>query len=219
MSCGCGASCAPRKGAPTCLPRRQNSVRSPLNARPVFGMIGQHVEATPFEAGDVTRRGYRMPADVRKRVMASIHKRDTKPELALRRAMWSTGVRGWRCHARLPGTPDVAFTRWKLAVFVDGVWWHGHPAYLPRGRRGRYWDQKIAGNMARDRRADQEPKNLGWAVLRFWDLEVLADPESAVAAIVKTLGGLGWRRPQRSPVRAPRLPNGRPLGWRNHGAK
>src|SRR5438094_1849557 len=88
---------------------------------------------------------------VRHRVMASIRKRDTRPELALRSALWGAGVRGWRCHvAALPGNPDLAFPRWRVAIFCDGVWWHGHPDYLPRGRRGAYWDAKIAGNVARD---------------------------------------------------------------------
>ena len=63
--------------------------------------------------------------------MASIRKKDTRPERVLRSALWRAGVRGWRCHVqRLPGTPDVAFSRWKVAVHVDGVWWHGRPDYF-----------------------------------------------------------------------------------------
>jgi DNA mismatch endonuclease (patch repair protein) len=117
--------------------------------------------------------------------MASIRKRDTRPELALRRALWAAGIRGWRCHARLPGSPDLAFRRWKVAVFVDGVWWHGHPDYLPRGRRGPYWDAKIARNIARDRNVTVSLQNAGWVVIRMWDLDVLRSPGEA-AAIVRT---------------------------------
>ena len=160
----------------------------------MLGMMGEDLVAQPFEAKAMAPRGYRMPADVRKRVMASIRKRDTQPELMLRRAMWRRGIRGWRCHVRMPGTPDVVFTRWKLAVFVDGVWWHGHPAHLPRGRRGQYWDQKIAGNVARDRRTNRELRRLGWLVLRFWDLDVLADAERLVTVVTRKLTMLGWRR-------------------------
>jgi DNA mismatch endonuclease (patch repair protein) len=126
----------------------------------------------------------KMSPETRRRVMASIRKRDTKPELALRRALWAAGVRGWRCHARLPGSPDLAFRRYMVAVFVDGVWWHGHPDYLPRGRRGPYWDAKIAGNVARDERVNAELRAAGWTVVRLWDLDVLLDPQAA-AGVVK----------------------------------
>ena len=72
--------------------------------------------------------------ETRSRVMARIRSRDTKPELALRRALYAAGVRGWRCHNRqLPGKPDIAFTRWRVAVFVDGRFWHGLPDYFTFG--------------------------------------------------------------------------------------
>ncbi len=128
-----------------------------------------------------------MAADVRYRVMSSIRKHDTKPELVLRRALWSAGVRGWRCHARVIGSPDVAFIGRQVAVFVDGVWWHGHGDYLPRGRRGPYWDAKIAGNMARDRRVTRALRSDGWRVVRVWDLDVLRSPERAVGRVLRAL--------------------------------
>ncbi len=137
-----------------------------------------------------TRR--QMSPEVRYRVMASIRKHDTAPELALRSALWVAGVRGWRCHARLPGTPDLAFSRWQVAVFVDGVWWHGHPDYLPRGRRGPYWDEKIAKNARRDREVNRQLRLMGWSVVRAWDLEVLADPRKVAATVAKKLAQKGW---------------------------
>jgi DNA mismatch endonuclease (patch repair protein) len=134
--------------------------------------------------------------------MASIRKRDTRPELTLRRALWAAGVRGWRCHARLPGTPDVAFRGRKVAVFVDGVWWHGHPDYLPRGRRGAYWDEKIAGNVARDRAVDDQLSGMGWRVVRIWDIDVLADAERAVQLIGDAIARPRNRAGASSPARA-----------------
>ena len=108
----------------------------------------------------------------RSRNMAAIRSKNTKPELALRRALHARGVRGWRCHVRnLPGKPDLAFTRWKVAVFVDGAFWHGHPDHFTFGRGG-YWDQKIARTQNRDQLADQALDAAGWTVLRFWDFEV-----------------------------------------------
>jgi DNA mismatch endonuclease, patch repair protein len=138
----------------------------------------------------------RMDPAVRHRVMASIRKRDTRPELVLRSALHAAGVRGWRCHAPMLGSPDIAFTRWRVLVFVDGVWWHGHPDYLPNGRRGPYWDAKIAKNVARDRHVSKELRRDGWVVLRFWDLDVLADPALAVAEVAAALKAQGWSPPR-----------------------
>jgi len=131
--------------------------------------------------------GRKMDPATRYRVMSSIKKRDTRPELVLRKALWESGVRGWRCHVRLPGTPDLAFTRWKLAVMVDGVWWHGHPDHRPTQRHGQYWHAKIERNIERDRRVDAELQALGWEVLRLWDLDVLADPTGAAELVAVRL--------------------------------
>lgn len=129
----------------------------------------------------------KMDPATRHRVMASIRKKDTKPELALRSALWAAGLRGWRCHAALPGSPDIAFGRYRVAVFVDGVWWHGHPDYLPRGRRGPYWDAKIAGNVARDKRVNAQLRTAGWIVVRLWDLDVLRSPDRAARTVTAAL--------------------------------
>jgi len=111
--------------------------------------------------------------ETRSRVMARIRSRDTKPELRLRRTLWREGFRGWRCHAKgIPGKPDLAFTRWKVAVFVDGCFWHGHPDFFTPGKSGEYWDQKIARTRERDQEANTALASLGWRVLRFWDFEI-----------------------------------------------
>ena len=70
----------------------------------------------------------RVDKETRSRIMRSVGHYDTKPELALRRALFAAGLRGWRCHRRdVAGTPDLAFVGKKVAVFVDGAFWHGHP--------------------------------------------------------------------------------------------
>jgi DNA mismatch endonuclease (patch repair protein) len=125
---------------------------------------------------------------VRSRVMARVRGRDTSPEVALRRALYAAGVRGWRCHrADLPGKPDLAFGRAKLAVFVDGAWWHGHPSRYWKGRSGAYWDAKIASNKARDERVNRELAERGWRVLRLWDFEVENDPQGAARKVTEAL--------------------------------
>jgi len=127
-------------------------------------------------------------AATRSEVMRRVKGRDTTPEVQLRRALYSLGLRGWRCHrADVPGKPDLVFGRGKLAVFVDGAFWHGHPSKYWRGRSGDYWDQKIDRNIARDREANSRLVDLGWNVVRLWDFEVETDPSSAAAKIVDAL--------------------------------
>ena len=129
--------------------------------------------------------------------MASIRARDTKPELALRRALRAQGIRGYRCHARgLPGSPDIVFTGLRIAVFVDGVWWHGHPEYFKPGRRGPYWDQKIARNVERDARVEKELRQLSWRVVRIWDVEVLRSPEAAASLVATVIEEQRQRLPK-----------------------
>lgn len=105
--------------------------------------------------------------------MASIRGANTKPERLLRSALWEAGARGFRCHWPGPGGRiDVAYTRWNIAVFVDGSFWHGHPSKWQPGRWSGYWDEKIKRNIARDERQNSALADAGWRVLRFWDFEV-----------------------------------------------
>jgi DNA mismatch endonuclease, patch repair protein len=123
--------------------------------------------------------------------MAAIRSKNTKPELALRRALFAAGARGWRCHiAGLPSKPDIAFTRWKLAIFVDGAFWHGHPDHFTFGKSGEYWDAKIARTQDRDRAANEALADEGWLVLRFWDFEIREQPVLCVSRVLETLAVL-----------------------------
>jgi DNA mismatch endonuclease (patch repair protein) len=120
--------------------------------------------------------------------MSSIRGKDTKPELALRRALWRAGGRGWRCHYDAPGgRVDVAFTRWRLAVHVDGAFWHGHPSKWQSGRWNGYWDEKIKRNIARDQRQDAALAEAGWTVLRAWDFEIEQDADQVAAMVMDAL--------------------------------
>lgn len=141
--------------------------------------------------------------ETRSRVMSRIRSRDTSPELALRRALFAAGVRGWRCHnRRLPGKPDLAFTRWRVAVFVDGCFWHGHPDYFTPGKSGSYWDAKIARTQERDRAANEALAAAGWDVVRFWDFEVERELDRCVAAVVTKLAAAGATSYIPAPARA-----------------
>jgi DNA mismatch endonuclease (patch repair protein) len=127
-------------------------------------------------------------AETRSAVMKRVKGRDTEPEVLLRKSLYSLGVRGWRCHRRdLPGKPDLSFTRGRLAVFVDGAFWHGHPSKYWRGRSGGYWDTKIERNIQRDRRANEQLIEQGWSVLRLWDFEVESNPQAAAERVISAL--------------------------------
>lgn len=116
--------------------------------------------------------------------MARIRSKDTKPELAMRRGLWAAGVRGWRCHPKaVPGRPDLAFTRLKVAVFVDGRFWHGHPDFFTPGKSGEYWDAKIARTQERDELANASLLEAGWTVLRYWDFEIEQEPAACIEAV------------------------------------
>ena len=120
--------------------------------------------------------------------MSRVRNRDTAPEVELRRALWAAGVRGWRLHPRkVPGKPDVAWIGRRLAVFVDGAFWHGHPDYY-WGQSGKFWDEKIERNRKRDECVTGELIEAGWTVLRFWDFEVEQQPAQCVAAVYAALG-------------------------------
>jgi len=123
----------------------------------------------------------------RSRLMSRVRVRGTAPELLLRRALWAAGVRGWRLHVKtLPGKPDLAFVGARLAVFVDGAFWHGHPDYY-HGQSGPFWDAKIATNRERDARVDAQLADLGWEVVRLWDFEVEKSPAECVARVAAAL--------------------------------
>ena len=129
----------------------------------------------------------------RSRNMARTKGRDTKPELVFRKALWAAGLRGYRKNYKsAPGTPDVAFTRYKLAAFVDGGFWHGkdfdaRAARLAAGNNGAYWIAKIRRNMERAAEVNAVLREAGWAVLRFWDSEVLKDPGKCVGIVAERL--------------------------------
>lgn len=112
----------------------------------------------------------------------------TKAELALRRALWRRGLRYRVSHKGLPGTPDLVFSRQRIAVFVDGDFWHGRNweqrrERLRSGNNAAYWLAKIAYNRERDRRNNSLLADLGWRVVRFWETDVLRDPERAAGKI------------------------------------
>lgn len=117
-------------------------------------------------------------------LMSRIHGANTGPEIALRRALWGLGVRGWRLHVkRLPGKPDLAFGRHRVAVFVDGSFWHGHPSKFSPEKLSEYWFDKISRNRERDRAVDAALAGMGWRVIRIWDIDIGRDSAAAAERV------------------------------------
>ncbi|MHA7209666.1 very short patch repair endonuclease [Arthrobacter sp. MDT1-65] len=116
--------------------------------------------------------------------MSQQRRRDTAPELRLRKSLFARGLR-YRVDAPLPGMlrrrADVLFPRRQVAVFVDGCFWHSCPlhATTPRSNRD-WWVAKLEANVTRDRGTDEHLRSRGWVVLRFWEHE---DMESAAAVV------------------------------------
>ncbi|MEV5754946.1 very short patch repair endonuclease [Actinoallomurus sp. NPDC052308] len=109
--------------------------------------------------------------------------RDTAPEVALRKAVHALGLR-FRLHVPVLRrcTPDFILPRWRVAVFVDGCYWHGCPQHSPsefKGPNAERWRQKIQTNRARDRRQDEQLAAAGWQVIRVWECEIKKDVRSA----------------------------------------
>lgn len=149
-------------------------------------------------AGAVTRgvryTGFRPASPTASSVARSASgKSNTGPELALRRALWRAGLRGYRVdERRLAGRPDVVFPRARVAIFVDGDFWHGRDLEqrverLARGHNAPYWVPKIRGNVARDRRHDDQLAADGWLVLRFWETDIARDIEAIAGKVERVV--------------------------------
>jgi len=118
-------------------------------------------------------------------MMASIKGTNTKPELALRKALHALGLR-YRLHAEgLPGRPDIVLPRWNCVIFVHGCFWHRHEgcrnATTPATRQD-FWSEKFAANVARDARNLTSLQGFGWRTKVVWECELRAQGATAVAA-------------------------------------
>jgi DNA mismatch endonuclease (patch repair protein) len=113
--------------------------------------------------------------DTISRVMSANKGKSTKPELLLRKALWSYGFRGYRVNwKKAPGRPDIAFIGKKLAIFVNGCFWHRCPLCNPNSPKSNieFWENKFLKNSERDNRKNEQLKNAGWTVITIWECEI-----------------------------------------------
>jgi DNA mismatch endonuclease, patch repair protein len=122
-------------------------------------------------------------------IMQAIRSTDTRPEVALRRELHRRGLR-YRINARpipqVRRTADIVFTRHKIAVFVDGCFWHGCPDhYRAPSTNSDYWQKKLARNVCRDRTTDELLAGEGWRVIRVWEHVPASDTASRIAELIR----------------------------------
>jgi len=129
------------------------------------------------------------PKETRSRVMSKIRSKNTQPELQLRKLLWSKGLRGYRIHNKnLPGNPDIAFSKKKIAIFIDGCFWHGCPICYVEPKTNRdYWLPKIRNTIERDNTQQKELESAGWVVIRIWEHDIKNDVQNAVDTIIEKI--------------------------------
>ncbi|MDR2561005.1 MAG: very short patch repair endonuclease [Holophagales bacterium] len=118
--------------------------------------------------------------------MSRIKSKDTSIEVALRKALWRKGIRYRKNYSCLPGVPDIAITKHKIAIFCDGEFWHGRgwSEKKPSIKHNKdYWMTKIEKNMGRDREIGRKLKYMDWMVIRFWGEEISGNLDGCVREI------------------------------------
>jgi DNA mismatch endonuclease, patch repair protein len=147
-------------------------------------------EASKRRLDDAVRRGYSQPSQARSQNMAAVKRSGTRPELGLRRALHAAGYRYRKDYPiRIDGRllrPDIVFTRSRVAIFVDGCFWHGCPTHgqIPASNLS-FWTEKLSANITRDRTQDRLLDAAGWTVLRIWEHVPVEEALTEVAGLLK----------------------------------
>lgn len=124
---------------------------------------------------------------LRSKTMSKIRGKDTKPELLLRKALWAKNIR-FRMHDKtLPGRPDIVIKKYRLAIFVDGEFWHGKDWDRKKGQiksNRAFWIPKIERNMQKDQIANEQLRDMGYTVFRFWSNEIKKNLDTCVNQVL-----------------------------------
>ena len=128
----------------------------------------------------------------RRKNMQHIKSKDTSIEIALRKALWKKGYRYRKNFKGLPGKTDIAITKYKIAIFCDGEFFHGKDWEVKRpklmnSKNSDYWISKIERNMERDHENEQKLLFMGWTVIRFWGKEILKNTDDCIKVIEEAI--------------------------------
>jgi len=120
--------------------------------------------------------------------MSRIRGKNTGPEVKLRKMLFAAGVRGYRIYYKLPGKPDIVFTKKKIAIFVDGCFWHKCPVCFQEPEtRNEFWMKKIQSNVDRAAKVNEQLRADGWKVIRIWEHEIRKEPDVVINRIMEYL--------------------------------
>ncbi len=127
--------------------------------------------------------------------MSRIRSKDTSIEVKLRKELWHKGYRYRKNYKKLPGSPDIALTKYQIAIFCDSEFFHGKDwevlkARLEKGSNPEYWIKKIERNRDRDMENDKKLLFLGWTVIHFWGKDILQNTEECIRVIEETIWDL-----------------------------
>ena len=131
-------------------------------------------------------KSYDSTPETRKR-MSKVKLKNGAAERLLAQKLWHLGYRYRKNDKRLPGSPDMAITRHRVAIFVDGEFWHGKDWETRKSRlksNREYWIEKIEENIARDKRVDAQLQAMDWCSIRFWSKDVMKDVDSCVSDVI-----------------------------------
>ena len=143
------------------------------------------------------KRDGRAPIPVKEstsRLMSKNKSKNTKPELVLRKEMWRNGVRGYRLHwKKAPGKPDIAFPGKKIAIFVNGCFWHRCPhcrPHLPKSNVD-FWKNKFEKNVERDKKKREQLAQIGWETITIWECQIRDQLDDQIDRIKQVVSGQG----------------------------
>ncbi len=128
---------------------------------------------------------YDTTPQIRKR-MSKVQLKNGKAETLLAKKLWKVGVRYRKNYKQLPGSPDIAILKYRVAIFIDGEFWHGKDWDTRKTKlkhNVEYWQTKIEENINRDIRVNNELNLLGWRVLRYWEKDILKNSDAVVKDI------------------------------------
>ena len=128
----------------------------------------------------------------RKKNMQHIRSKDTKIELKLRKALWEKGYRYRKNYKELPGCPDIVLTKYRIAIFCDGEFFHGKDweilkPRLEKSNNSEFWIRKISRNMERDDEIDKQLLFRDWTVIRFWGKDILKNTDECIKVIEEAI--------------------------------
>lgn len=121
--------------------------------------------------------------------MSQIRSKDTVPEIIVRKYLYAQGVR-YRLHVKLPGKPDVVIRKKRIAIFINGCFWHAHdncPNFRFPKARSEFWKTKIESNISRDEKNNQTLINDGWKVITIWECQLRKDRDTTLTKLMEAI--------------------------------